>query len=78
MWDFIIKYWMEFAFGLVIAIFSFFFKRTMTLYKKEQKNEKDEFLGMIKKEISNEFEKVFPMKKNYKDKSIHLLQILEL
>lgn len=55
--DFIVKYWVEFLFGLVVSGMGIFFKRHMTLLKKEQAAEKKDFLDLIKKEIGIEFNK---------------------
>lgn len=36
MLEFIIKYWLEFLFGLVVGVLTFLMKKISTLYKKEK------------------------------------------
>lgn len=55
MLEFILKYWIEFLFGLVIAGGGFIIKRTLKSYKQERAAEKKEFLKEIQKEIQAEF-----------------------
>lgn len=55
MLEFILKYWIEFLFGLVIAGGGFIIKRTLKSYKQERADEKKEFLKEIQKEIQAEF-----------------------
>ena len=55
--DFILRYWIEVLFGLVIAAGSFVVKRTLTSFRQERSNEKKEFLEGIQKEIRAEFER---------------------
>lgn len=55
--DFILRYWIEVLFGLVVAAGSFVVKRTLTSFKQERANEKKEFLEGIQKEIRAEFER---------------------
>lgn len=55
MLEFILKYWIEFLFGLVIAGGGFIIKRTLKSYKQERANEKKDFLKEIQKEIQAEF-----------------------
>lgn len=38
MWDFIVKYWVEVALGIVVAGGSYFIKRLWTLFKNEKAN----------------------------------------
>lgn len=55
MLEFILKYWIEFLFGLVIAGGGFIIKRTLKSYKQERADEKKDFLKEIQKEIQAEF-----------------------
>lgn len=55
MLEFILKYWIEFFFGLVIAVGGFAIKRTLKSYQQERTEEKKEFLKEIQKEIQAEF-----------------------
>jgi predicted transcriptional regulator len=55
--DFILHYWIEVLFGLVITAGSFVVKRTLTSFRQERANEKKEFLEGIQKEIRAEFER---------------------
>lgn len=57
MWEFILKYWIEFLFGGVITIGTFMFKRANKSYALEREKEKKEFLDSIRKEIQAEFER---------------------
>ena len=57
MLEFIIKYWIEFLFGGVIAIGSFIIKRTLKSFRLERAQEKDTFLQGIKEQISAEFKR---------------------
>ncbi len=49
--DFIIKYWLEFFFGLIIACLSFCVKHYYQLWKKEQETQKNEFWDSTKEEL---------------------------
>lgn len=55
MLEFILKYWIEFLFGLVIAGGGFIIKRTLKSYKQDRADEKKDFLKEIQKEIQAEF-----------------------
>ena len=57
MLEFILKYWIEFLFGIVIAIGSYMIKRTLKSFRQERAEEKETFLNGIKKEIRAEFER---------------------
>lgn len=57
MLDFILRYWIEFLFGVVIAGGGFIIKHTLKSYRQERTNEKKEFLLEIQKEIKAEFER---------------------
>lgn len=55
--EFIIKYWLEFVFGIVIAIIGFAVKRTLKSYQQERMEGKEAFLESIRTEIRAEFER---------------------
>lgn len=57
MLDFVLKYWIEFLFGGVIAIGSYMIKRTLKSFRQERADEKEAFLEGIKDEIRAEFER---------------------
>jgi hypothetical protein len=57
MLDFVLKYWIEFLFGSVIAIGSYMIKRTLKSFRQERADEKEAFLEGIKDEIRAEFER---------------------
>ena len=57
MLEFILKYWIEFLFGAVIAVGGYMIKRTLKSYHQERAEEKETFLEGIKKEIRAEFER---------------------
>lgn len=57
MLEFVLKYWIEFLFGGVIAIGSYMVKRTLKSFRQERADEKEAFLEGIKGEIRAEFER---------------------
>lgn len=57
MLEFVLKYWIEFLFGGVIAIGSYMIKRTLKSFRQERADEKEAFLEGIKGEIRAEFER---------------------
>ena len=54
MFDFVLKYWVEFAFGLLVAGGGWFIKRYFDLENMRRKKEQEEFYNKIKKEIDKE------------------------
>ena len=52
--DFIMKYWVECAFGLLVAGVGWFIKRYFTLEAMRRQQEQDEFYNKIKSEIDKE------------------------
>ena len=54
MFDFIMKYWVEFAFGLLVAGGGWFIKRYFSLENMRRQKEQDEFYNKIKSEIDKE------------------------
>ena len=63
--DFIMKYWVECAFGLLVAGVGWFVKRYFTLEAMRRQQEQDEFYNKIKSEIDKE-------RKNSKEDDIAL------
>ena len=57
MLEFVLKYWIEFLFGGVIAIGSYMIMRTLKSFRQERADEKEAFLEGIKDEIRAEFER---------------------
>ena len=57
MLEFVLRYWIEFLFGGVIAIGSYMIKRTLKSFRQERADEKEAFLEGIKDEIRAEFER---------------------
>lgn len=49
--EFIAKYWIEFAFGILIAVLGFFFKRYLKLEKDNAAHERAEFKAMLLEEV---------------------------
>lgn len=56
MWDFVVKYWVEFLFGLIIAGGGAFLKYTFNLAKKERIREQKEANAELKKDLEKGFE----------------------
>ena len=57
MWEFIIKYWVEFAFGIIVAGVGAFLRRYIKLEKENRQKEQDDFYLKIKTEIDNGYNK---------------------
>lgn len=57
MLEFVLKYWIEFLFGVVIAVGSFMIKRTLQSYRQERADERESLMQSIKAEIRAEFER---------------------
>lgn len=55
MLEFILQYWVEFLFGLVVAAGGFIIRRILKSYKQERAEEKKEFLEEIQRKIKSEF-----------------------
>jgi hypothetical protein len=56
MLEFIVKYWIEFLFGLIVTGGGIFLKRYAELVKKEQKAQQNEFYSKLKAEISDSYQ----------------------
>ena len=54
--DFIIKYWIEFGFGLIIAGGGYFFKKYMKMREEEQNSERAKFYENLKKDMFSRYD----------------------
>lgn len=54
--EWILEYWIEILFGLLVGFISFFFKKTINLYKREAENEEKENEEKIYKKVNAELE----------------------
>lgn len=52
------NYWIEFAFGAMIAAMGFFFKRLIALEKQERAKQKEELIKMLQKELREGLKKI--------------------
>lgn len=60
--EFIIKYWLEVVFTIIISILSFFVKHYYTLYKETQETKKNEFWSQVKTELKDENKELLAQK----------------
>lgn len=58
MLDFIIKYWVEFAFGLIIAGGGYFIKQYMKMKEEEQNIERKKYYDNLKKDVFSKYDKI--------------------
>ena len=58
MLDFIIKYWVEFGFGLIVAGGGYFFKKYMKMREDEQNAERANFYENLKKDMFSRYDKI--------------------
>lgn len=58
MLDFIIKYWVEFGFGLIVAGGGYFIKRYMKLKEEEQNTERAKFYDKLKKDMFARYDEI--------------------
>lgn len=56
--EFIMKYWIEFVFSIVIAILGIAYKRILDMYKRDKATEKKTLTDGIKQEIAQELHEV--------------------
>ena len=56
--DFIIKYWLEFGFGLIIALGGYFFKKYMKMKEEEQNSERAKFYENLKKDMFSRYDAI--------------------
>lgn len=54
--EWIFEYWIEILFGLLVGFISFFFKKTINLYKKDAENKEKENEEKIYKEVNTKLE----------------------
>lgn len=57
--DWVLKYWVEILFGLVMTGITVFYKRFLDLSKKERTKMREDFKTDIKKQIREEFDTKF-------------------
>ena len=58
MLDFIIKYWVEFGFGLIVAGGGYFFKKYMKMREDEQNAERANFYENLKKDMFSRYDAI--------------------
>ena len=56
--DFVIKYWLEFGFGLIIALSGYFFKKYMKMKEEEQNSERAKFYENIKEDMFSRYDAI--------------------
>lgn len=54
---FICQYWIEFVFGIIIAGITWFFKRFLSLMRKERQEQQAEFYNKVKQDIDELYNK---------------------
>lgn len=54
MGEFIVKYWLEFLFGGIIAVLGFFCRHYWSLYKKEQKEKQEQLKSKIMERVEED------------------------
>ena len=57
MLDFIVKYWVEFAFGILVASGGWFIRRYFSLERMNRQKFQDDFYNKIKDEIDKGYNK---------------------
>lgn len=56
--DFVIKYWLEFGFGLIIALGGYFFKKYMKMKEEEQNSERAKFYENFKEDMFSRYDAI--------------------
>ena len=56
--DFVIKYWLEFGFGLIIALGGYFFKKYMKMKEEEQNSERTKFYENLKEDMFSRYDAI--------------------
>lgn len=56
--DFVIKYWLEFGFGLIIALGGYFFKKYMKMKEEEQNSERAKFYENLKEDMFSRYDAI--------------------
>lgn len=75
MLEFVIKYWVEFAFGLIVTGGGYFVRRYLKMREEEQNRERTKFYDKFKKDI---FAKYDEIKKESEDGDLELQKQLDL
>jgi hypothetical protein len=57
MLEFILKYWIQVAFGLIVSGLTICLKKFWTMYKKEKERDREELRKTISEEIDTSFKK---------------------
>jgi hypothetical protein len=57
MLEFILKYWIQVAFGLIVSGLTVCLKKFWTMYKKEKERDREELRKTISEEIDTSFKK---------------------
>lgn len=57
MLDFIIKYWLEVAFGLICGTLAWFIKKYLSLYKESKNNHETSIITTIQEKMDNQYDK---------------------
>jgi hypothetical protein len=57
MLEFILKYWIQVAFGLIVSGITFCLKKFWTMYKKEKERDREELRKAISEEIESSLKK---------------------
>lgn len=58
MLDFIIKYWVEFGFGLIVAGGGYLIKRYLKMREIEQSTERAKFYDKLKKDVFSKYDEI--------------------
>lgn len=75
MLEFVIKYWVEFAFGLIVTGGGYFVRRYLKMREEEQNREKAKFYDNLKKDVFAKYDEV---KEESKEGDLELQKQLDL
>ena len=73
--EFVIKYWVEFAFGLIVTGGGYFVRRYLKMRENEQNRERAKFYDNFKKDIFIKYDEI---KKEYENGDLELQKQLDL
>lgn len=73
--DFVIKYWVEFAFGLIVTGGGYFVRRYLKMRENEQNEERAKFYDNLKKDIFIKYDEI---KKESENGDLELQKQLDL
>lgn len=73
--EFVIKYWVEFAFGLIITGGGYFIRRYLRMRENEQNRERTKFYDNFKKDIFTKYDEI---KKESENGDLELQKQLDL